>query len=185
MLYRQRGRGAGRAVERGPHRGTGSRRPGAGAAKLSLLAGFAALCFRTPPGLSARKGRRWVAAQPHVLRLWVTNLRFQGKIVWVGHISTPLGGRFAESEDGDSVPIIDPNVRRCPRRPGPGCHLLAAALGNWLRQRCRAVSASSPRKTPGGSSYFTDGLRAVMIFESDPISMTEIEIMSWENPDQD
>ncbi len=42
------------------------------------------------------------------------------------------------------------------------------------------VASSSPRTTPWGSTFYTDALRAVLIFDSDPVSLTEIEFMSWE-----
>ena len=136
--------------------------------------------FGRPQDFSARKGSRWVAAQPHILRLWLTNLRFEGKLVWVGHISTPLGGRFADSADDDALPTIDPNVDDARNDLAQDAIFSQLLSEIGFVKGVGAVSASSPRTTPGGSSYYTDGLRAVMIFEGDPISMTEIELMSWE-----
>jgi hypothetical protein len=66
--------------------------------------------FGRPQDLSAKKVGRWVTTQPHVLRLWLTEIRFQGKVVWVGQISTPKGGRFAGATSDESLPVIDPDV---------------------------------------------------------------------------
>jgi hypothetical protein len=65
--------------------------------------------FGRPQDISLRKGERWVAAQPHMLRAWLTNIRFQGMLVWVGQLRTPLGGRFA-GDDDESLPLSDPDV---------------------------------------------------------------------------
>ncbi len=42
--------------------------------------------------LSGRKISRWVAPQPHTLRFWLTPLRYQGKPIWVGQVSTAWAG---------------------------------------------------------------------------------------------
>ena len=55
-----------------------------------------------------RKFSRWVAAQPHSVRLWLTPLRYLGKPVWIGQVSAVQGGRFAEAEA--EALRTDPNV---------------------------------------------------------------------------
>jgi hypothetical protein len=42
------------------------------------------------------------------------------------------------------------------------------------------VVASSPRTAPGGGTYHTDGLRAVIFFEPRQIPLSAIEILEWE-----
>jgi hypothetical protein len=42
------------------------------------------------------------------------------------------------------------------------------------------VMASTPRKLPSGATYHTDGLRAVLMFEKRPVSLSEIEFFEWE-----
>jgi hypothetical protein len=129
---------------------------------------------------SARKAAGWVEAQPHVLRLWVTGFQFRGKMVWVGHISTPLGGRFATAESEESPARIDPDVDEARN------DLVQDAIFSQLLTQIGfvkgvgAVAPSSPRTTPDGSEYYTDGLRAVLIFDNEPVSMTEIQFLGWE-----
>jgi len=43
-----------------------------------------------------------------------------------------------------------------------------------------SVAIERPRTTPGGSTYHTDGLRVVVIYAEDPLSLTEIEFIGWE-----
>ena len=42
------------------------------------------------------------------------------------------------------------------------------------------VPRTSPRATPGGSTYHTDGLRAVLFYVEKPLSLNEIEFIGWE-----
>jgi hypothetical protein len=136
--------------------------------------------FGRPQDLSAKKVGGWVATQPHVLRLWLTKIRFQGKLVWVGQISTPKGGRFAGATSDGSLPVIDPDVDEA--RNDLVQDLIYSQLVTEVGfvKGMGSVARSSPRTTPGGSIYHTDGLRAVLIFDSQPVSLTEIEFMSWE-----
>ena len=136
--------------------------------------------FARPHDFSMAKRDIWVTAQPHVLRLWLTDIRFQGKLVWVGQISMPLGGRFAGPGD-ESVPQrIDPDVdsaRDDFLQDGFYSQLVTEAA---FVKGVGAVSRSSPRMTPRGSTYHTDGLRAVLFYDDEPVSLTEIEFIGWE-----
>lgn len=136
--------------------------------------------FGRPQDISGRKVGGWVAAQPHVLRMWLADFRFQGQLVWVGQISTPLGGRFADPVDDEALRIMDPDVDavRLDLIQDMLYSQLVTDIGHV--KGVGSVSKSSPRKTPGGSKYFTDGLRAVLMFDSNPTSLTEIEVMRWE-----
>lgn len=133
--------------------------------------------FGRPQDLSIRKGATWVAAQPHVLRVWLTDIRYKGKLVWIGQISMPLGGRFA---DDDAPARIDPDVdasRNDFLQDGLYSQLLSEigfVKGGGF------VSRTRPRVTPGGSTYHTDGLRAVLFYVEDPVSLNEIELIGWE-----
>jgi hypothetical protein len=136
--------------------------------------------FGRPQDFSANKGNRWVAAQPHVLRLWLTKIRYQEKLVWIGQVSTPKGGRFAGAAIDELLPVIDPDVDEARN------DLLQDVIYSQLLTEIGfvkgvgRVARSSPRTTPGGSVYYSDGLRAVLILDRDPVSLTEIEFMSWE-----
>lgn len=107
-------------------------------------------------------------------------MRFQGKLVWVGQISTPKGGRFAGATSDGSLPLIDPDVDEA--RNDLVQDLIYSQLVTEVGfvKGVGPVARSSPRTTPGGSTFYTDGLRAVLIFDSQPVSLTEIEFMGWE-----
>ncbi len=136
--------------------------------------------FGRPQDISAEKVGRWVATQPHVLRLWLTKIRFQGKLVWIGQISMPKGGRFAGATSDESLPVIDPDVDEARNDLVQDAIYSQLVTEIGFVKGVGPVARSSPRTTPGGSTYHTDGLRAVLIFDSQPVSLTEIEFMGWE-----
>ncbi len=136
--------------------------------------------FGRPQDISAEKVGRWVATQPHVLRLWLTKIRFQGKLVWIGQISMPKGGRFAGATSDESLPVIDPDVDEARNDLVQDAIYSQLVTEIGFVKGVGSVARSSPRTTPGGSTYHTDGLRAVLIFDSQPVSLTEIEFMGWE-----
>jgi hypothetical protein len=42
--------------------------------------------------------------------------------------------------------------------------------------------ATRPHRNLTGDPYFTDGLRAVMVFERRPVALGETEVFEWEIP---
>ena len=136
--------------------------------------------FQRPQDVSVSKRDLWVAAQPHLLRAWLTTIRFRGMPVWVGQVCTPLGGRFALAKDDGAAPPIDPDVDEARNDLVQDLiysqHVAKIAFVQGVGQ----VAASSPRKTPGGGSYHTDGLRAVLFFEPRQIPLSAIEFLEWE-----
>jgi len=124
--------------------------------------------FMRPQDVAAAKRTRWVDAQPNLLRLWQTPLRYRGETVWLAQVSQPRGGRFAE-EFGGIDPAFDDarnavvedliysqQVGRIGFVEGGGC------------AECRESGVS------------TDGLRAVLVFEDRPISLAGIDFFDWE-----
>jgi len=41
---------------------------------------------------------------------------------------------------------------------------------------------SRPHRNLTGDPFFTDGLRAVLVFERRPVSLDEVEVFEWERP---
>ena len=115
-----------------------------------------------------------------MLRVWLTDIRFEGKLVWIGQIGTPRGGRFAAAANDDSLRDIDPDVDEARNDLVQDAIYSQLVIEIGLVKGVGSVASASPRTTPGGSSYHTDGLRAVLIYDNNPVSLTEIEFMSWE-----
>ncbi len=122
----------------------------------------------------------WVAAQPHLLRVWLTTIRFRGEPVWVAQVSSPLGGRFASREDDGAAQRIDPDVDEARNDLVQDLIFSEGVAKIGFVQGVGQVMASSPRTTPGGGTYHTDGLRAVLIFEPRYVPLSAIEFLEWE-----
>ena len=128
--------------------------------------------------LSGRKISRWVAPQPHTLRFWLTPLRYQDKPIWVGQVSTGLSGRFAAA--GEGTQRIEPDVDEA-RNDVVQDLLYSQALAKiGFVKGAGSAGAAAPGQTPDGSSYHTDGLRAVLVFGGNAVSLAEVDFFDWE-----
>jgi len=136
--------------------------------------------FQRAHDVSVSKRDRWVAAQPHVLRVWLTTIRFRGMPVWIGQVSTPLGGRFARATDDGADSLIDPDVDEARNDLIQDIIYSQSLVKMGFVKGVGRVMASNPRKTLSGATYQTDGLRAVLVFQRRPVALSEIEFLGWE-----
>jgi hypothetical protein len=121
--------------------------------------------------LSARKRSRWVSPQPHVVRVWLTPLRYQGAPVWVAQVSTAQGGRFAVA--AGEAQAVDPAVDE------PRNDVLQDLLYSQSVARIGFVGGAG-REGSGEPSYRSSGQRAVLLFTSKAVSLREIGNFDWE-----
>jgi hypothetical protein len=106
--------------------------------------------------------RRSINERLH-LRLWLTELRFDGKPVWVGQVSRDIGVRFTHKTWNLTTHRIDPDVDES--RDYVLEDLLAAErleLAGYVGgvgecQQC------APRRNLTGDPYFTDGDRGIAV----------------------
>jgi hypothetical protein len=128
--------------------------------------------------LSGHRISRWVAPRPHTLRVWLTPLRYQGKPIWVGQVSTTLGGRFAAP--GAETRGIEPDVDEARNDVVQDLLYSQALTKVGFVKGAGSPSAVQPGQTLDGSSYHTDGLRAVLVFGGKAVSLVEIDFFDWE-----
>jgi hypothetical protein len=136
--------------------------------------------FGRAQDVSGSKFSRWVTAQPHSVRLWLTPFRYQGKSVWIGQVSTVLGGRFANV--GAAAPLTAPDVDES--RDNVVADLLysqAVAKVGFVSGVGGALPANS-RKLNDGSRYYTDGLRTVLVFQYGAVALSDLDFFDWEHP---
>ena len=126
--------------------------------------------------LSGHKISRWVAPQPHTLRLWLTPLRYQDKPVWVGQVSTVLGGRFAV---GQGTRRIEPDVDEARNDVVQDLLYSQAVSKIGFVQGRGTVGALESAQTH--TPYPTDRLRAVLVFGRRAVSLAEIDFFDWES----
>jgi hypothetical protein len=122
--------------------------------------------------LSGHRISRWVAPQPHTLRLWLTPLRYRGKPIWVGQVSTALGGRFAAS--GEGTGRIEPDVDEARN------DIVQDVIYSQSLAKVGFVKGAGSLQTRDGSPYRTDGLRAVLVFGGEVRSLADVDFFDWE-----
>lgn len=135
--------------------------------------------FGRQQDLAAQKARSTIHERNH-LRLWLTPLRFRGKAIWIGQISRDIGVKFTLKSPTISTHVIDPDVdeARIYLIEDLAYSQALAVLG--YVKGVGAVTEEEPRFNLVGDPWFSDGLRAVMIFEPRPRSLSDIEFLSWE-----
>jgi hypothetical protein len=135
--------------------------------------------FDRPQDLAGSKLARWVPAQPHQIRIWLTTICYQGKPVWVAQASTPLGGRF-RTETREKPLAIEPEVDDARNDIVQDMVYSQSVMRIGYVDGAGRVVSSEPRTTPGGAIYQTDGLRAVLVFGQESVSLSEIEFFEWQ-----
>ncbi|MCG6899499.1 MAG: LssY C-terminal domain-containing protein, partial [Gammaproteobacteria bacterium] len=135
--------------------------------------------YGRPQDIALQRARDNIHQRNH-LRLWLSPMRFQGKPVWVGQISRDIGTRLTIHSPYLTTHKIDPDVDEA---------LIALVEDLAYSQNLQmfglvkgvgAAPKDAPRKNLTTDPYFTNGLRGVLIFDSEPTSLTEIEFLPWE-----
>jgi hypothetical protein len=122
-----------------------------------------------------QKARQTINERLH-LRLWLTPLRFRGQPVWIGQISRDIGVRFTPKTWNLTTHKVDPDVddaRDCLLD-----YLLESgrvALAGYV-PGAQAAGRDAPRRNLTGDPYFTDGLRAVVMFAKE---RTSPALVNW------
>ena len=116
------------------------------------------------------------------MRFWLSPLRFRGKKVFVGQISRDIGVKFTLKSPTISTHVIDPDVDEA-RRYFVEDMIYSQALAKiGLVKGVGAVNKETPKMNLVGDPYYTDGLRAVLLFEPRPFTLSDIDVLEWEIP---
>lgn len=135
--------------------------------------------FGRPQDVAFQRARSSIHERNH-LRLWLTSMRFEGKMVWIGQISRDIGVRFTRKTI--TTHKIDPDVDETR-------NFLIQDL--WYSQGLQsfgyvdgvgAAPYDTPRGNLTGDPYFTDGLRVVLWVSSKPSAFTDVGWIDWEIP---
>jgi hypothetical protein len=131
--------------------------------------------------LAGQKARQSIHQRNHI-RMWLTPLEYQGKPVWLGQISRDIGVRFTLKTWNLTTHKIDPDVDEA--RIGLIQDLLysQSLIRFGFARGIEPATESRPHRNLTGDPFFTDGLRAVLVFERRPVSLDQIEVFEWERP---
>ncbi len=130
---------------------------------------------------AGQKPRHTVHQRNH-LRAWLSPMRYQDKPVWVGQISRDIGVRFTFKTWPPVTHKIDPDVDEA--RTSLMEDLVISqqlAKTGWVKG-VGAATRAKPGYNLTEDPYFTDGYRAVLVFDRRPRSFLELDKFDWENP---
>jgi hypothetical protein len=134
--------------------------------------------YDRPQDLALQRARDNIHQRNH-LRLWLSPMRYRDKPVWVGQISRDIGTRLTIYSPYLTTHKIDPNVdeARTALTEDMAYSQNLAAIG--LVEGVGPASREQPRGNLTRDPYFTDGLRVVLVFDEQPHSLAEIELLPW------
>lgn len=133
--------------------------------------------------IALQKARGTIHQRNH-MRLWLTEFEYNGKEVWVGQISRDIGVRFTFHSPTFTTHKIDPDIDET----------RTAFIEDMLFSQgvskigfVSGVGEKTP-EAPGynltGDPYYTDGLRAVLEFDSRPNNIEDVRFFDWASPPQ-
>jgi hypothetical protein len=132
--------------------------------------------YERPPDVVIRKQGQG-GAPANWLRLWLAPVRFQGKAVFLAQAGRPVGGRFIDIEEADLM--LHPDVDEA-RNLTIQDMMYSGGLGKLaFIEGVGEITRGNPRTSLDGSTYYTDGLRAVMFFVTRPSTLSDVEILDW------
>ncbi len=131
--------------------------------------------------IALQKARGTIHQRNH-LRLWLTDMRYEGKEIWVGQISRDIGVRFTTHTPTFTTHKIDPDIDETRTA------FIEDMLYSQGLMRIGFVKGvgKKPLSRPGynltGDPYHTDGLRAVLEFDTRPNNLEDVRFFDWVDP---
>jgi hypothetical protein len=135
--------------------------------------------FGRPQDIALQKARDNIHQRNH-LRLWRSPMLYQGKSVWVGQVSRDIGTRLTIHSPTFTTHKIDPDVDEAARALMEDLVYSQGLRAIGLVKGVGAAPKGAPRENLTTDPYYTAGMRSVLLFDSTPTSLTEIEVLPWQ-----
>ncbi len=137
--------------------------------------------FGRKQDIALQKARGTIHRRNH-LRLWLTSLLINNKEVWIGQISRDIGVRFTRKSHNFVTHKIDLDVDEV-RNAFMEDMLYSHGLKKvGFVEGVGMAPEDKPRTNMTGDPYFTDGLRAVLLFDRRPTQITDLKFFHWDTP---
>ena len=129
----------------------------------------------------AQKARETIHQRNH-LRLWFSNMRFQGQFVWVGSITRDIGVYFTLRTWNLTTHAIDPNVDEARLSLREDLQV-SQAIERWGNvEGIGAATREEPHRNLMNAPWWTDGLRLVVQLADRPVPLEEQSLFFWDWP---
>jgi hypothetical protein len=140
-------------------------------------------CFGRVQDLSMQKPRKTVSARNH-LRLWMTTMMYKGAPVWVGQISRDVGVRMTFKTWPPFTHKISPVVDEAREYLVENMVISNSIAEFGFVTGAGVATSTDPRENLTGDTYFTDGLRTVIVFAERPTPIDQIKMLDWDWPSE-
>lgn len=131
--------------------------------------------------IALQKARGTIHQRNHI-RLWLTPFRYQGKNVWIGQISRDIGVRFTTHTPTFTTHKIDADIDETRTAFIEDMLLSQGLVMLGFVEGVGLVKHSIPNHNLTGDPYYTDGLRAVLEFDSRPSNIEDVRFFGWATP---
>jgi hypothetical protein len=135
--------------------------------------------FGRPQDVALQKARENIHERNH-LRLWMSNMMFEGDPVWMGQISRDIGVRFTAKTI--TTHKIDPNVDETREYLLENLAYSQSIAKFGYVGGVGEVPFSQPRGNLTGDPWFSDGYRLVLWVGKEPVPLPEIQFLDWRRP---
>jgi hypothetical protein len=142
--------------------------------KLYLLGRSQDIAFQKP--------RRSISQRNH-LRLWMTPMRYQGKHVWIGTVSRDIGIRFTTKAFLFITHKIDSDIDEARDFLLQDMIIGDAVSHIGFVKGVGEFPVTAPHKNLMGDTWYTDGLRAVIVVSDGPNPLLQTKPLPWERPE--
>ena len=140
--------------------------------------------FGRPQDIALQKARDNIHQRNH-LRLWRSPMTYHGKPVWVGQISRDIGSRLTIHSPTPTTHNNHPDVDEAATALAEDLAYSQNLSAIGFVGGVGAAPKSAPRSNLTTDPYYTDGRRTVLVFDEQPTSLTEIQILPWETGDDE
>ncbi|HTH62578.1 MAG TPA: LssY C-terminal domain-containing protein [Paraburkholderia sp.] len=137
--------------------------------------------FGRAQDIALQKARGDIHQRNH-MRLWLTNMRYHDKLVWVGQISRDIGIRLTWHASTFVTHKIDPDVDEARTALTEDMTYSQNLTKIGLVTGVGPALESAPGRNLTTDPYYTDGNRVVLVFDRTPRPLSEIEVFPWITP---
>jgi LssY-like putative type I secretion system component LssY len=139
--------------------------------------------FGRAQDLALQKARGDIHQRNH-MRLWLSDMRYHDKLVWVGQISRDIGSRLTWQTSTFTTHKIDPDVNEARTALAEDMTYSQNLMEMGLVTGVAAAPESAPRDNLTTDPYYTDGYRVVLVFARTPRPLSQIEVFPWITPNK-
>jgi len=135
--------------------------------------------FGRPQDVAFQRARETIHERNH-LRLWMSRTTYQGVPVWIGQISRDIGVRFTPKTI--TTHKIDPNVDETREFLLENLAYAQSLKAFGYVGGVGDVTMDQPRGNLTGDPWFTDGYRIVLWVSSEPVPVSDVQLLNWRIP---